>query len=80
MASRNLTFIRLENKMNNVEGNISVCRAEHTDTRQKVEDVINEVQRHGTLLQKQEGQTKYADAVQLNRDNNNLTVRASRCG
>ena len=29
------------------------------------------------LLQTQEGQAKYADAVQLNRDNNNLTVRAS---
>ena len=70
-------LVRLENKMNSVEGNVSLCRAEHTDTRQKVDDVLNEIQKHGILLQKQERQTKYADAVQLNRDNNNLTVRAS---
>ena len=70
-------LVRLENKMNSVEGNVSLCRAEHTDTRQKVDDVLNEVLKHGILLQKQERQTKYADAVQLNRDNNNLTVRAS---
>ena len=70
-------LVRLENKMNSVEGNVSLCRAEHTDTRQKVDDVLNEVQKHGILPQKQERQTKYAAAVQLNRDNNNLTVRAS---
>ena len=63
--------------MNSVEGNVSLCRAEQTDTRQKVDDVLNEVQKHGILLQKQERQTKYADAVQLNKDNNNLTVRSS---
>ena len=34
-------------------------------------------QTHCALLQKQEGQAKYADAVLLNRDNNNQTVRAS---
>ena len=67
-------LVRLENKMNSVEGNVSLCRG---DTRQKVDDVLNEVQKHGILLQKQERQTKYADAVQLNRNNNNLTVRAS---
>ena len=70
-------LVRLENKMNSVECNVALCRSEHTDTRQKVDDVLNEVQKHGILLQKQERQTKYEDAVQLNRDNNNLTVRAS---
>ena len=57
-------LVRLENKMSNVEGNISVCRAEHMDTRQTVDDVLNELQKHGTLLQKQERQTIYADAVE----------------
>ena len=36
-------LVRLENKLNSVEGNISLCRAEHTDTRKKVDDVLNEV-------------------------------------
>ena len=44
-------LVRLENKINNVDGNISVCRTEHMDTRRKVDDVLNEVQKHGTLLQ-----------------------------
>ena len=43
-------LVRLENKMNSVEGNVSLCRAGHTDTRQKVDDVLNEVQKYGMLL------------------------------
>ena len=38
-------LVRLENKMNSVEGNIFLCRAEHTDTRQNVDDVLNEVKK-----------------------------------
>ena len=36
----------------------------------KVDDVNDEVQKHGILLQKQEGQVKFVVAVQLNRDSN----------
>ena len=35
-------LVRLENKMNNVEGNVSLYRTEQTYTTKKVDDVLNE--------------------------------------
>ena len=43
----------------------------------KVDDVHDEAQNHGILMQKQEGQVKCADAVHLNRDSNIRTVKAN---